>query len=409
MLRKFLLLTALPGAGVLGIVLFSKFSAEAVAESRTRDTPSKAVPVQVAAARTADLPVVLSGLGSVMPSQSVIVRSRVAGQLVRVAFHEGELVEKGQLLAEIDPRPFQARVAQTDGQLARDRALLANARTVLARSRVLAQGHLVSAQDVENQTSLVEQYQAAERISEGVHAAAELDLGFTRVSAPIRGRVGFRQLDVGNNVDAASPLVVIHGVQPIAVVFTLPEDDVSAVLRAIRRAKVEARGAAREQNKDHRALEVEAWDKGSKTLLAKGTLLTIDNQIDTATGTFKLKAMFDNEEGELFPNQFVNVRFVADVLRGATVVPMAAVQRGRDGPFAYVVGPDQVATVRKLIIGATEGGESVVREGLAPGELVVVQGIDQVREGARVKPSAREEHGGSPAKLGLSGPLPQQP
>lgn len=375
-LRRLLLLTVVPLGAVAGVLLFSRFSGEAAAENRPQAAP-RSVSVGVTAAQKRDLPVVLSGLGTVVPSQSVTVRSRVAGQLVRLAFREGEMVERGQLLAEVDPRTFRTRVAQTAGQLAKDRVLLANAKVELERSRKLAKDRLISEQEVENQASLVAQYQAGEQISQGVHGAAELELSYTRITAPIRGRIGFRQLDVGNNVDTAAPIAVIHNIQPIAVLFTLPEDAVPEVVREIQRAKAEKR-----------KLEVEAWDKGSHGLLARGTLLTIDNQIDAATGTVKLKAEFDNQDGTLFPSQFVNIRFVVQVLRDATVVPVGAIQRGREGPFAYVIGPEQVASVRKLTLGPSEGGQSVVREGLAAGELVVLQGIDQVREGTRVNPSA---------------------
>jgi multidrug efflux system membrane fusion protein len=395
MWRKVPLLTALSVLGMVGVGLFSRFSAQAAGEKKK--DPARVVPVQVAAAKTVDLPVVLSGLGSVVPSQSVTVRSRVAGQLVRLAFREGELVQQGQLLAEVDARPFQAKVAQTAGQLARDRALLTHARSELERMQGLAKNHLISEQALATQASLVAEYQAAERVSVGLNDAAQLELGFTRILAPIRGRVGFRQMDVGNNVDLATPLVVIHAVEPIAVIFTLPEDDVPLVTQTMQRARAEKR-----------ALEVEAWDKGTRLRIARGTLLTIDNQIDAATGTVKLKALFENHEQELFPNQFVNVRFTVDVLQGATVVPVASIQRGREGPFVYVVDAQQVSSVRKLELGISADGASVVRSGLEPGELVVVQGVDQVRDGTKVKPQPRPEGNAGPAKLGLSQP-PRQP
>ncbi|MFT3926944.1 MAG: efflux RND transporter periplasmic adaptor subunit [Myxococcales bacterium] len=372
MLRKFLLLAALPCGVLAGALTWSRLSTEAAAESPTRAGP-RVVTVGVSQAQVRDLPVVLSGLGTVVPSESVNVRSRVTGQLVRVSFREGEWVERGQVLAEVDPREFRARLTQTEGQLDKDRVVLAHARADLERARVLAKDRLISEQEVAAQESLVGQYQANERISQGIHDAAALELGHTRISAPIRGRIGFRQLDVGNNVDATTALAVIHGVEPITVVFTLPEDTVAAVVQELARAR-----------QAKRPLEVEAWDKGSHRRLARGKLATIDHQIDASSGTVKLKAEFDNHDGALFPNQFVNVRFVVQVVRDATVIPIGAVQRGREGPFAYVVGKDHVASVRKLELGPTEGPEAVVRGGVSAGELVVVQGIDGVREGSQV-------------------------
>jgi membrane fusion protein, multidrug efflux system len=380
MLRKILLVAVLPATVLVGALLFSRFSTEAVAESPARGA-ARAVPVAVSAALRGELPISLSGLGTAVPFQSVTVRSRVPGQLVQVAFREGELVAHGQLLAEVDPRVFRARLMQAEGQLAKDQAILANAERDLERAQALAKDKLISEQEVSSQASLVNQYRALQRISQGVHDAAALELSHTKITAPIRGRIGFRQLDVGNNVDTTGTIAVIHGTQPIYVVFTLPEDVISAVARAF--------GDAR---RNRRELPVEAWDKGSRTLLSRGRLTTFDNQIDAATGTVKLKAEFDNQDGALFPNQFVNVRFVIEVLRDAVTVPAAAVQRGREGPFAYVVSPDQhVASVRELDLGPTEAGRTVVRAGLEPGELVVLQGVDQVREGAHVAPSRSDQ------------------
>jgi membrane fusion protein, multidrug efflux system len=397
--RRYLLVMGVCLAAVAGVLSFSSCSSEAVAESQSSGPP-RAVTVGVTTVKSRDLPIVLSGLGTVVPSQSVTVRSRVAGQLERVSFREGELVSRGQVLAEIDPRSLQARVTQTAGQLAKDRVLLANARVELQRARALAENRLISEQEVANLASSLEQHQAAEQISRGVHASAELELSYTRITAPIHGRIGFRQLDVGNNVDAAAPLAVIHRLQPITVLFTLPEDVVPTIVRAMKQA-----GDAKQE------LEVEAWDKGARNLLARGTLLTIDNQIDAATGTVKLKAEFANDGGTLFPNQFVNIRFVVEVVRNATVVPVAAIQRGRDGPFAYVVGADQVAAVRKLVLGSSDGGESAVLQGLIVGERVVVQGIDQVREGVRVSPSdpTRSREGEPPRDPTRARSNPEQP
>lgn len=375
MVRKLLLTAALASAAGLGLLGVSRFSAEAVAKGAPHAGGARSVSVQVATARTTDLAVVLTGLGSVVASRSVTVRSRVAGQLVRVSFREGETVERGQVLAELDDRVFAAKVREAEGLLARDRALLRNARAELARVSALRDERLVSEQQIENQTSLVEQYEAAERVSAAHLEAAKLELEFTRVRAPIRGRVGFRQVDVGNNIGVTDPIAVIHELEPIAVVFTLREDDVHSVLQSIQ--QVQARGEA---------LEVEAWDKGSRALIARGRLVALDNQIDAATGTIQLKAEFDNGDGALYPSQFVNVRFVVDTLKDVTVVPAAAIQRGREGPFVYVVDEAGVAHVRPVELGLERDAELVVRAGLSPGERVVTQGADQLRDGAQTTP-----------------------
>lgn len=360
----------------LGAAALWKSSKNAAAENRkSQESPSaRPVSVQVARAKRSNVRVVLSGLGTVVPLRSVTVRSRVAGQLLRVAYREGELVKEGQLLAELDPRPFQARVAQAEGQLLRDRALLENARIELERARAMAQDKLLSTQQVLAQQSLVEQHRGTEQASLGALAAAQLELGFTRITAPIRGRIGFRLLDVGNNVTPANDLALINEVDPIAVIFSLSEDQVQTVFKRLQSG-----------DKDARELPVEAWDKGNRSLLERGKLLTIDNQIDQATGTVRLKAQFQNEQGRLFPSQFVNVRFDIDELAGVVVVPQAAVQRGREGAFVYVVGPTETVEVRKVVLGPVESGSVVVEQGLSSDERVVVAGADQIREGSRAR------------------------
>jgi len=339
------------------------------------------VPVVTAASRRGDLPVYLTALGSVTPLQTVTVRSRVDGQLLRTHFTEGQLVHAGDVIAEIDPRPFEAQLAQAEGQLARDRAGLANARTDLARYQRLVRQEMIARQQYDAQVMSVQQLEAAIRADEGAIQGIRLNLTYARITAPITGRVGLRLVDPGNIVHAsdAGGLVVITQVEPIAVVFTVPEDSLPPLVRQYRA------GAA---------VPVDAFDREMKSRLAGGTLTAIDNQIDPATGTVKLKATFANHDGALFPNQFVNARVLVTVLRETVLAPAEAVQRGPQGAFVYVVKPDKTVDLRRIDVGPTEGGVVAVRTGLEPGETLVVDGAEKVQPGARVEPTARARSGG---------------
>ncbi|HSC88242.1 MAG TPA: efflux RND transporter periplasmic adaptor subunit [Polyangiaceae bacterium] len=377
MKRRWLVsLTATLAVLVAGAAVSFRSSKEAAAESRPGAGP-KPVSVQVARVESGRVRVVLSGLGTVTPRRSVAVRSRVSGQISRIAFSEGQQVEPGQLLAELDPRTFQAEEAKAKGQLAQERALLENARLELERSESLSADSLISAQQVAAQQSLHAQRQGAEQLAVGNLTAASLQLGFTRITAPIRGRVGFRLVDAGNNVTPLDNIVQIHELAPITVVFTLTEDQLPEVLARVRAAE-----------RAGHPLDVEAWDKGNRSLLEHGQLLTVDNQIDPATGTVRLKAEFSNAEGQLFPSQFVNVRLAIDELRDALTVPRAAVQRGRQGSFVYLLGAGEVVEVRPVKLGVVDGAAIVIEDGLAAGDRVVVSGADQVREGSQVKIAA---------------------
>jgi multidrug efflux system membrane fusion protein len=335
------------------------------------------VAVAVIAAWQGDFPVYLSGLGTVTPLRTVTVRSRVDGELVRVAFKEGQMVQAGELLAEIDPRAFQVRLMQAEGQLLRDEALLKNAQTDLVRYKTLLEQDSIAAQQAVTQESLVKQHRGTVAIDRGLVADAKLQLSYTRITAPISGRLGLRLVDQGNMVKAsdANGLAVITQIQPIAVVFTLPEDDLQAVMKPFRSGK---------------GLTIEAYDRSGKIRLAEGQLQAVDNQIDTSTGTIKLKGQFANEDDALFANQFVNIRMLMDTLPSVTIIPTAAIQRGIIGTFVYVVKADQTVSVRPLTLGPTEGERVAVLDGLQPDERVVVDGADKLREGMKVKLVTRE-------------------
>ena len=341
--------------------------------------PGGPIPVVAAPAAQGDVDVIVNGLGTVTPLRTVTVKSRVDGELMRVLFAEGQLVKEGELLAEIDPRPFQVQLSQAQGQFARDRALLENARLDLERYRTLFKQDSIAKQQVDTQASLVRQYEGAVAVDASQIESAKLQLAYSRISAPISGRIGLRLVDPGNIVRSgdANGLVVITQLQPVAVLFTVPQDLLPSVLKRI-------------QSGDE--IAVEAWDRDQKARLAQGRLASADNQVDLQTGTVKLKAQFANDDGGLFPNQFVNVRMRLDTLRDAIVVPSAAVQRGAQGMFVYVVQPERTVALRNVKLGPLDGQRQAIAEGLAAGELVVTDGTDRLRAGAQVEiASARPE------------------
>jgi multidrug efflux system membrane fusion protein len=345
------------------------------------------IPVVAAPAAPGEMDVVMSALGTVTPLRTVTVRSRVDGELVRVHFREGQRVRQGELLAEIDPRSFQVQLEQAEGQLTRDEALLANARLDLERYKTLFAQDSIAKQQVDTQASLVRQYEGALQVDRSQVQNARLQLGYTRITAPVGGRLGLRLVDPGNIVRAADQngLVVITQLEPISVVFAVPQDAVPAVMQRL--------GAGER-------IPVAAWDREMKAKLAQGALASADNQVDPATGTVKLKAQFANEDGALFPNQFVNVRMTLDTLHDVIVIPSAAVQRGAQGLFVYVVRPDSTVAQRTVKLGPGEGQRVSVSEGLAAGEVVVTDGMDRLRPGAAVQTSAQRPEIKPPPQAG---------
>lgn len=351
------------------------------------------LPVQAAVIKSGDIDVFINALGTVGARNTATVKARVDGQLVRIAFREGQSVREGETLAEIDPRPFQVQLDQANGQLARDQALLANAQLDVERYRGLLAKDSIAKQQVDAQEALVRQYEGVVQTDRAQVENAQLQLGFTRITAPISGRLGLRQIDVGNMIHGsdANGLVVLTQTQPINAVFAIPADNISAVLTRLRGGDV---------------LVADALDRAGKTQLATGKLLTVDNQIDVATGTVKLKAEFANADDKLFPNQFVNVRLHLETRHDAVLAPVAAILRGTQGTFVYVVGPDQAVAIRPVTLGPVSGDLVAIEKGLAAGEQVVTDGTDKLREGAKVQvttPGAREAAAKAPRAPGGPG------
>lgn len=357
---------------------------------------AQGVPVIVSAAQRRDLPIYLDGLGSVEAFYTVTVKSRVDGEMMEVRFKEGQEVHKGDLLAIIDPRPFQVALAQAEANLAKDKAQLADAKLNADRYSQLLKDGVIPRQQYDTQVALTNQLQAAADSDQAQIDSAKLNITYSQITSPIDGRVGLRLVDPGNIVHASDTngLLVITQMEPIAVVFTLPEDSLPSVNNAMRA------GAT---------LPVKALSRDNGMQIAQGTLLTIDNQIDQTTGTFKLKAVFDNKDRALWPNQFVNARLLIDTKRNATIIPAAAIEHGDQGAFVYRINPEkQVAEVVPVNVGLTQDNLALIDNGLAPNDLVVTDGQDRLRAGAKVdaRPDTRNTAGASAASQ-TSGPPAQ--
>lgn len=363
----------LVAAAIAGVAFSYRYhAAQQDSAAAKRDAKSRPLPVLVAKAVQQDMNVYIDALGTVTPRNAVTVKARIDGQLMNVYFREGQLVKAGELLAEIDPRPFEVQLAQASGQLAKDKAALENAQVDLGRYRTLLEQDSIARQQVDTQEALVRQSRAAIAVDQGQVDNARLQLTYCRITAPISGRVGLRQVDPGNMIHAADAtgIVTITQLQPITVLFNIPEDNLPAVVKRTRSSG---------------AVPIEAYDRQRTTKLATGALLTLDNQIDTATGTIKLRGEFKNDDNALFPNQFVNIRMFVDVRKNAVAIPAAAVQRGRNENYVFVVKSDDSVVLRPIKTGVTEGETVAVADGLHAGELVVVDGADKLRDGAKVK------------------------
>jgi len=333
---------------------------------------SAAVPVSVAPVLRQNVPIILTGLGTVQAYFTVTLRSRVDGQMMSVNFREGQDVRKGQVLAVIDPRPYEVALETAKANLARDVAQLNTAKANLARSKALLAAGVVAQQDFDTQEAAAGQFEGTVQADKAAIDNAKLNLVYTRITSPLDGRIGLRLIDPGNMVHATdvNGLLVVTQMQPIAVLFTLPEDQLPGVLAQHQKG----------------ALKVDAYSRDDQTILATGKLETVDNQIDVTTGTAKLKAVFDNKNGALWPNQFVNIHMQLSTAKDALVIPMAAIQRGPDGNLAYVVGTDQKVTIQPVTIAITQGNVAVISSGLQEGQQVVTEGQDKLQTGSVVVP-----------------------
>lgn len=336
-----------------------------------KDANMEPVPVGVASARTADIHVTLDALGAVTPLATVIVKPQVSGILDKITFKEGQMVRAGDLLAEIDPRPFQAALDQAKGALARDQAQYENAKIDLARYQSLWAQKAISQQILATQEALVRTDAGNIEADRGAVEAAAVNLGFCKITSPVAGRVGLRQVDLGNyvQVGVTTGIVAVTELQPISVLFTVPEDNLPALTQRIQS------GAE---------IPVDAYDRAQQTKLATGHLSNMDNQVDPTTGTVKMRALFDNSDGHLFPQQFVNVRILVNTLQGQTAVPVAAIQHGASGDFVFLVRPDRTVAMRGVALGPVDGSLVAVKRGLSAGDGVVVDGADRLRDSSRI-------------------------
>ena len=366
---------SLPIVGLLAVCILLISCSRSDPSTARAATGQQTVPVGVAIAEKRDMPVYLSGLGSVTAFNTVSVRPRVDGQLLEVNFKEGQNINQGDLLVVIDPRPYEVALSQAQAALFRDQAQLKDAQTNYQRfNDLLQQSGAISKQQVDTQRASADQLEGVVRSDQAAIDNAKLNLTYCRVTAPIGGRIGLRLVDKGNMVHAsdANPLLVITQLHPISVIFTLPEDQLQTV--------------AQHMNKG--TLDVLAYSRDDRTKLTTGKLTTIDNQIDQTTGTGKLKAVFDNKDQSLWPNQFVNVRLLLETRKDSTVIPAAAIQRGPQGTYVFAVKPDKTVEVRPVTIALTQSNSVAITSGVAPGEVVVIDGQDKLQPKMKVEPRA---------------------
>jgi membrane fusion protein, multidrug efflux system len=361
---------ALVAGAVVGVVLCGWLLYHFFSAPKPKPPAPAPIPVSTGASKTGDINIYLDALGTVTPVYTVTVTSRVAGELTEILYTEGQMVKKGDVLAVIDPRPYQALLVQAQGQLARDTALLKNARLDLGRYQNAYEQHAIPEQQLATQQALVEQYEGVVQLDQGNQASAQINVDYSRITSPIDGQVGLRTVDPGNIVaaDGTAGLAVITQLQPITVVFNISEDDLSRVT---------------EQTSAGHTLSVEALDRAQQHKIADGTLLTLDNQINTTTGTVKARATFPNKKNELFPNQFVNARLLVKTLTGVILVPTAAVQRNGDASFVYAVQPDSTVLSKDVKILAAEG-ETTAVSGVKSGDVLVTDGFDKLQGGSKI-------------------------
>jgi multidrug efflux system membrane fusion protein len=351
--------------------------------------PRRVIPVVTATVARADMPISINGLGTATASKTVTVRSRIEGELIRVAFEEGQAIREGDILAEVDPRPYRVQLKEAEAQLLKDEAALRVALSDYDRYAALVASRTVTQQQLDTQRATVQQTQAAIQADQGRIESIRLQLSYCTIHAPISGRIGLRTVDAGNIVRTNDPggLAVITQVQPIAVVFPVAQDDIAAVQNQLRAGKI---------------LAVDAFDRSFRTKLASGVLTAIDNQVDVATGTVKVKADFSNDDGMLFPNQFVNARLVVDTVKNAIVAPTAAIQQGPETTYVYVLEGDSTVDLRPVVVGPSAGDRVIIERGLEPGEVVVIDGVDKLTKGTTVAPRSSDASDPKP-------PVPEPP
>jgi multidrug efflux system membrane fusion protein len=395
--RRWTLWVVLAAFFAVGIVAaLTSHHGKAALTSRSAQSKAGAAPsvvsVATTVARKGDIGVYVNALGAVTPVSTVMVKSRVDGQLMTVNYVEGQMVHAGDSLVEIDPRPYQAQLTQAEGQLARDKALLENAHVDLDRYQTAFSKNAIPKQQLDTQVATVHQYEGTVKLDEGQVDNSKLQVVYSHITAPISGRVGLRLVDPGNIVHASdsNPLAVITQLQPITVLFSVAEDYLPEIQKQLGNGQT---------------LAVEAYDRTQQKKLSTGTLLTLDNQIDTTTGTVKLKALFTNEDNSLFPNQFVNVRLLVNTERDVTLVPSTAIQRNAQGPFVYLVQTNETVAMRPVTVGTTDGNDAAV-EGLDPGEVIAADNFNRLQDGTKVaerkQPNERQKDGPRGARVASS-------